>query len=124
MVVDDFMQVVNTFIVITSTKIYHRNFVIENKNVILVDDVLYTGRTIRSAMDALVDFGRPAKVELMVLVDRRFTRHVPIQPDYVGISIDTIQNENVRVDWGKKQGEAHQIQINQLKEEINRLARL
>ena len=60
------------------------DFDIENKNVILIDDVLYTGRTIRAAMDALVDFGRPAKVELLVLIDRRFNRQLPIQPDYTG----------------------------------------
>ena len=54
------------------------------KNVILIDDVLYTGRTIRSAMDAILDFGRPQKVELLTLIDRRFSRHLPIQPDYRG----------------------------------------
>lgn len=81
------------------------DFSIENKKVVLIDDVLFTGRTIRSAMDALLQYGRPEKVELMVLVDRRFTRHVPIQPDYVGISIDTIQDEKVKVDWGNKEEE-------------------
>ena len=77
------------------------NFNIENKNVILIDDVLYTGRTIRAAMDALVDFGRPAKVELLVLVDRRFNRQLPIQPDYTGKAIDSILSQKVTVDWQK-----------------------
>ena len=75
------------------------DFNIENKNVILIDDVLYTGRTIRAAMDALVDFGRPAKVELLVLVDRRFNRQLPIQPDYTGKAIDSILSQKVTVDW-------------------------
>jgi len=77
------------------------DFNIENKNVILIDDVLYTGRTIRAAMDALIDFGRPAKVELLVLIDRRFNRQLPIQPDYTGKAIDSILSQKVTVDWGK-----------------------
>ncbi len=76
-------------------------FNIENKNVILIDDVLYTGRTIRAAMDALLDFGRAAKVELCVLVDRRFNRQLPIQPDYTGKTIDSILSQKVIVDWEK-----------------------
>jgi pyrimidine operon attenuation protein / uracil phosphoribosyltransferase len=74
-------------------------FSIENKNVVLIDDVLYTGRTIRAALDALLGFGRPAKVELCVLIDRRFSRQLPIQPDYVGKSIDSIISQKVRVFW-------------------------
>lgn len=77
------------------------DFQIENKQVILIDDVLYTGRTIRAAMDALIDFGRPSKVELCVLADRRFNRQLPIQPDYTGRAIDTIFSQNVSVDWEK-----------------------
>jgi pyrimidine operon attenuation protein/uracil phosphoribosyltransferase len=77
------------------------DFDIENKQVILIDDVLYTGRTIRAAMDALIDFGRPSKVELCVLADRRFNRQLPIQPDYSGRAIDTIFSQNVSVDWEK-----------------------
>ena len=73
------------------------NFSIENKKVILIDDVLYTGRTIRAALDALIDFGRPANVKLCVLVNRRFNREFPIQPDYYGISIDTITSQKVKV---------------------------
>lgn len=77
-------------------------FSIENKNVILVDDVLHTGRTIRAAMDALIDFGRPKNVELMVLIDRRFSRELPIQPDYVGRTVDTIITQKVKVYWKEK----------------------
>jgi len=79
-------------------------FSIENKNVILIDDVLYTGRTIRAAMDALIDFGRPAKVELCILIDRRFSRQLPIQPDYTGKSIDSIITQKVKVLWKEKDG--------------------
>lgn len=76
-------------------------FAIENKQVVLIDDVLYTGRTIRAALDALVDFGRPARVELCVLIDRRFNRQLPIQPDYSGKAIDSILSQKVTVDWQK-----------------------
>jgi len=72
---------------------------IEGKKVILIDDVLYTGRTIRAALDALQDFGRPKKVELCVLINRSFNRELPIQPDYCGLSIDTKPQQNVVVDW-------------------------
>jgi pyrimidine operon attenuation protein/uracil phosphoribosyltransferase len=75
------------------------NFSIENKQVVLVDDVLYTGRTIRSAFDALLAFGRPAGVKLCVLIDRRFSREFPIQPDYVGKSIDSLFSQKVKVFW-------------------------
>ncbi|MBS1608722.1 MAG: bifunctional pyr operon transcriptional regulator/uracil phosphoribosyltransferase PyrR [Bacteroidetes bacterium] len=73
------------------------NFSIEGCQVVLIDDVLYTGRTIRAALDALLDFGRPDKVELCILVDRRFNRQLPIQPDYVGKYIDTITSQKVKV---------------------------
>jgi len=76
------------------------HFSIENKNVIIVDDVLYTGRTIRAALDALLDFGRPKKVELCVLIDRRFSRELPIQPNYTGRAIDTFISQKVKVNWG------------------------
>jgi pyrimidine operon attenuation protein/uracil phosphoribosyltransferase len=81
------------------------NFSMEGKRVILVDDVLYTGRTIRAALDALMDFGRPEKVELLILIDRRYSRQLPIQPDYVGKSIDSIISQKVKVLWdeGKEQ---------------------
>jgi len=79
-------------------------FSIEGRKVILIDDVLYTGRTIRAALDALLDFGRPEKVELCVLIDRRYSRQFPIQPDYVGKSIDSIVSQKVKVYWKKKDG--------------------
>ncbi len=79
-------------------------FSIEDKKVILVDDVLYTGRTIRAALDALLDFGRPAKVELCILIDRRFSRQLPIQADYTGKSIDSIITQKVKVFWKEKDG--------------------
>jgi pyrimidine operon attenuation protein/uracil phosphoribosyltransferase len=77
-------------------------FSIENKQVVLIDDVLFTGRTIRAALDALLDFGRPSKVELCVLIDRRFARELPIQPDYCGRSIDTFASQKVKVHWKEK----------------------
>lgn len=78
-------------------------FSTENKNIVLIDDVLWTGRTIRSALDALIDFGRPGKVELCVLIDRRFTREFPIQADYVGRAIDTFPSQKVFVHWKENQ---------------------
>ncbi|MCH5599247.1 bifunctional pyr operon transcriptional regulator/uracil phosphoribosyltransferase PyrR [Niabella ginsengisoli] len=85
-------------------------FSIENKTVILIDDVLYTGRTIRAALDALLDFGRPAKVELCVLIDRRFSRQFPIQADYIGKSIDSFENQKVLVRW-KENSDKDQVYI-------------
>jgi pyrimidine operon attenuation protein/uracil phosphoribosyltransferase len=77
------------------------DFIIEDKNVILVDDVLFTGRTIRAGLDAMLAFGRPNEVELLVLVDRRFSRHVPIQAKYIGLVIDSIETQNVKVEWAE-----------------------
>ncbi|MFT5723840.1 MAG: pyrimidine operon attenuation protein/uracil phosphoribosyltransferase [Bacteroidia bacterium] len=74
------------------------DFQIEGLNVVLIDDVLYTGRSVRSALNALADFGRPAKTELLTLIDRRFKRELPIQPDYVGINVDTRAHDKVIVD--------------------------
>ena len=79
------------------------NVSLEDKKVILVDDVLYTGRTVRAALDAILDFGRPSTIELLVLIDRRLSRHVPIQPDYVGHKIDVLAQERVTVEWGDKE---------------------
>lgn len=79
-------------------------FSIENKNVVIIDDVLHTGRTIRAALDALLDFGRPARVELCVLIDRRFSRQLPIQPDYVGKTIDSLLSQKVKVYWKVRDG--------------------
>ena len=76
-------------------------FSIEGKNVILIDDVLYTGRTIRAALDALLDFGRPQTVKLCVLVNRRFNRELPIQPDFYGIAIDSVTSQKVKVNAEK-----------------------
>ena len=78
------------------------SILIEGKKVILIDDVLYTGRSVRAALDALGDYGRPAKIELCVLVDRRFSRELPIQPDYSGHRVDAISNEKVKLDWSKE----------------------
>ena len=81
------------------------DFVIENKNVVLMDDVLYTGRTIRSGLDALLAFGRPEKVELLTMIDRRFQRDLPIQSDYTGRTVDTLTSERVSVEWKEIEGE-------------------
>ena len=80
------------------------DFSIENKKVVLVDDVLYTGRTIRAGLDALLTFGRPSKVELLTFIDRRFRRDVPIQADYIGKTVDTLIMERVQVDWKEIDG--------------------
>lgn len=73
-------------------------FIVEGKKVILVDDVLFTGRTIRAAMDALIMFGRPAKVELLVLIDRKYNRELPIEADYVGRAVSTVASQRVLVE--------------------------
>ncbi len=79
------------------------SFSLEDKNIILIDDVLYTGRTIRAALDALLAFGRPRKVELCVLINRRLSRQLPIQPDYCGKAIDSIISQKVKVEWDREQ---------------------
>ena len=76
---------------------------LEGKRVVLIDDVLFTGRSVRAALDALLDHGRPLSIELLVLIDRRLSRHVPIQPDYVGHTIDMVAEERVSVEWGKNE---------------------
>lgn len=81
------------------------DFIVENKKVVLVDDVLYTGRSIRAALTALQSYGRPESVELLTLIDRRFSRHLPIQPDYRGRQVDAINNEKVKVCWLENDGE-------------------
>lgn len=86
-------------------------FSIEGKKVVLIDDVLYTGRTIRAALDALMDFGRPEKAELVVLIDRRYSRQLPIQPDYTGKSIDSIVTQKVKVLWKEKDGKDEVVLI-------------
>ena len=71
-------------------------FLLEDKRVVLVDDVIFTGRTIRAAMDAIMDYGRPLSIQLAVLVDRG-GRELPIQPDYIGMSVGVAPNERVDV---------------------------
>lgn len=87
------------------------NFLVEGKKVILVDDVLYKGRSVRAAMDAMIAFGRPQKVELMVLVDRKLTRDYPIMPDYYGIRVHTLESQYVLVEWAEKGSEKDAIWI-------------
>jgi pyrimidine operon attenuation protein/uracil phosphoribosyltransferase len=81
------------------------NFIVEDKKIVFIDDVLYTGRSIRSALTAIQSFGRPAEIELLTLIDRRFSRHLPIQPDYRGRQVDAINNEKVVVHWQENDGE-------------------
>lgn len=81
------------------------DFSIENKNIVLIDDVLFTGRTIRAGLDAMLAFGRPNKVELLALIDRRFKRDLPIQADYVGHTVDSLKSERVSVEWREIEGE-------------------
>ncbi len=75
------------------------NFIVDNKNVVFIDDVLFSGRSIRAALTAIQAFGRPKNIELLVLIDRRFSRHLPIQPDYKGTQVDVIKDEQVQVVW-------------------------
>ncbi|MBB6612840.1 bifunctional pyr operon transcriptional regulator/uracil phosphoribosyltransferase PyrR [Pontibacter sp. Tf4] len=92
---DDFRRR-ETPLTANATKI---DFLIEGKKVILVDDVLYTGRSVRAAMDAMIAYGRPANVELLVLIDRLYTRHLPIQATYVGRQVNSLQSQRVLVEW-------------------------
>lgn len=75
------------------------DFIVDNKKVILIDDVLYTGRTIQAALTALQHYGRPQLVELLSLIDRRFNRHLPIKSDYLGHTIDALDEAYVKVEW-------------------------
>ena len=88
------------------------DFVVENMKVVFIDDVLYTGRSIRSALTAIQSFGRPAEIELLTLIDRRFSRHLPIQPDYRGRQVDAINDEKVKVNWIENEGEDSVYLIN------------
>lgn len=81
------------------------DFIVEDKRVVFIDDVLYTGRSIRAALTAIQSFGRPKDIELLTLIDRRFSRHLPIQPDYNGRQVDAINEEKVRVHWKENEGE-------------------
>ena len=76
----------------------------EDQKVVFIDDVLYTGRSVRAAMDAILSFGRPSKMELLTLIDRRFSRDLPIQPDYKGRQVDSIESQRVEVLWEEING--------------------
>ena len=80
------------------------NFLVEGKKVVFIDDVLYTGRSIRAALTAIQSFGRPSEIELLTLIDRRFSRHLPIQPNYRGRQVDAINEEKVKVMWEENDG--------------------
>ncbi|MGB5942908.1 MAG: bifunctional pyr operon transcriptional regulator/uracil phosphoribosyltransferase PyrR [Leeuwenhoekiella sp.] len=80
------------------------NFVVEDRKVVFIDDVLYTGRSINAALTAVQSFGRPREVELLTLIDRRFSRHLPIQPNYRGRQVDAINAEKVKVSWKENDG--------------------
>lgn len=94
----------------STTKI---DFIVEDKKVVFVDDVLYTGRSIRSALTAIQSFGRPVEIELLTLIDRRFSRHLPIQPNYRGRQVDAINDEKVQVMWEENDGEDAVYLINE-----------
>lgn len=87
-------------------------FIVEDKNVVFIDDVLYTGRSIRAALTAIQSFGRPKHIELLTLIDRRFSRHLPIQPNYRGRQVDAINEERVKVNWKENEGEDSVYLIN------------
>ena len=92
-------------------EIMDMNLSLEGKNVVLIDDVLFTGRSIRSAIDALMAFGRPKSVELLTLIDRRFSRDLPIQPNYVGRTIDAIDSERIIVEWKEVYGKDRVLMV-------------
>jgi pyrimidine operon attenuation protein/uracil phosphoribosyltransferase len=84
-------------------------FIIEGKKVVLIDDVLASGRMVRAALDAMTAFGRPASIELLVLIDRQFNRELPIEPDYVGMKVSTLESQRVKVEWQEQGFEADHI---------------
>jgi len=87
----------------------HVPFLIENKKVVLIDDVISTGRMVRAALDAMTAFGRPRSVELLVLIDRRYNRDLPIKPDYTGKRVNTLESERVLVEWTEQGAETDRI---------------
>ena len=93
------------------------DFSIENKNVIIVDDVLFTGRTVRAGMEACLTYGRPVAFEFMAFIDRRFQRNMPIQPNYIGKTVDTIDQEYVKVQW-KENEESDCVLLYKKNEEV------
>ena len=94
------------------------NFHLENQKVILVDDVLYTGRSVRAALDAMMAYGRPSRVELLVLIDRRYTRHLPIEAKYVGKYVHSLPSERVLVEWKNEDSPADSIWLITKNEEL------
>lgn len=84
---------------------------LEGKKVVFIDDVLFTGRSVRSAMDAIQSFGRPSEIELLVLIDRRFSRELPIQPDYVGEQVDSLIGDRVSVEWQENEGQENAVYL-------------
>ena len=97
---DDFRQRAVTALPATT----QLDFSVDDRRVVLIDDVLFTGRTIRAGLDALMAFGRPRSVELMVLIDRRFSRELPIQADHVGLTVDALNGQRVHVEWAESDG--------------------
>ena len=97
---DDLMRRENPIV----PEVMDMNLSVEGRKVVLIDDVLFTGRSIRSALDALIAFGRPRSVELLTLIDRRFSRDLPIQADYVGKTINALQSEKIIVEWEENTG--------------------
>ena len=85
---------------------------VEDKHVVLVDDVLFTGRTIRAGLDALLAHGRPKSVSLAVLIDRRFSRELPVEANYVGKHVDSIGQQHVTVEWSENESEDRVILLN------------
>jgi pyrimidine operon attenuation protein/uracil phosphoribosyltransferase len=81
------------------------DFLVEDKRVILIDDVLYTGRTVQAALTAIQHYGRPQQVELLALIDRRFNRHLPIQCNYAGLVVDALDEAYVKVEWQETNGQ-------------------
>lgn len=81
------------------------DFLVENKRVVFIDDVLYTGRSINAALTAILSFGRPKEIELLTLIERRFSRQLPIQPNYNGRKVDAINTEKVKVNWKENSDE-------------------
>ena len=106
---DDFRRRKNPIIPQTT----QMDFIVENKKVVLIDDVLYTGRTVKAGLDEVMAYGRPKGVELLVLIDRRFSRHLPIEPNYIGRSVDSIASERVKDEWKEIEGEDKVYLVNE-----------
>ena len=92
-------------------------FIIEDKKVVLIDDVLYTGRTVRAALDAMIAFGRPQKVELLTLVNRKYSRDLPIEADYIGRNVHTTLSQRVLVEWKEQGAENDNIWLVNIKQD-------